>query len=77
MISSESFFFGGLSSLATQLSTRELTFLRLCFPFASTLREVVLVPNRKWGGEGLLGSGIGYGLLHRIPKPNLGGDDEM
>ncbi|KAL7416679.1 GRASP55/65 PDZ-like domain-containing protein [Mrakia frigida] len=42
-----------------------------------TLREVVLVPNRKWGGEGLLGSGIGYGLLHRIPKPNLGGDDEM
>jgi GRASP55/65 PDZ-like domain len=33
----------------------------------STLREVVLVPNRKWGGEGLLGCGVGYGLLHRIP----------
>lgn len=32
-----------------------------------TIREVVLVPNRKWGGEGLLGCGVGYGLLHRIP----------
>ncbi|KAG8787550.1 hypothetical protein FRC16_001543, partial [Serendipita sp. 398] len=32
-----------------------------------TLREIVLVPNRKWGGEGLLGCGVGYGLLHRIP----------
>lgn len=34
----------------------------------STLREVVLVPNRMWGGEGLLGCGVGFGLLHRIPK---------
>ncbi|KAK1236236.1 hypothetical protein PQX77_000524 [Marasmius sp. AFHP31] len=32
-----------------------------------TLREVVLVPNRHWGGEGLLGCVFGYGLLHRIP----------
>lgn len=40
-------------------------------------REVVIVPNRHWGGEGLLGCGIGYGLLRtcsttntdRIPKP--------
>ncbi|WFD06667.1 hypothetical protein MVES1_002021 [Malassezia vespertilionis] len=32
-------------------------------------REVVIVPNRDWGGEGLLGCGIGSGLLHRIPKP--------
>ncbi|QRV86534.1 GRASP55/65 PDZ-like domain protein [Ceratobasidium sp. AG-Ba] len=31
------------------------------------LREVVLVPNRMWGGQGLLGCGVGYGLLHRIP----------
>ncbi|KAJ7212256.1 GRASP55/65 PDZ-like domain-containing protein, partial [Mycena pura] len=31
------------------------------------LREVVLVPNRHWGGEGLLGCVFGYGLLHRIP----------
>ena len=36
----------------------------------STLREVVLVPNRMWGGEGLLGCGVGFGLLHRIPKPS-------
>ncbi|GAA5938064.1 Grh1p [Sporobolomyces koalae] len=32
-------------------------------------REAILVPNRTWGGEGLLGAGVGYGLLHRIPKP--------
>lgn len=32
-------------------------------------REVVIVPNREWGGEGLLGCGVGFGLLHRIPRP--------
>ncbi|KAF8476555.1 GRASP55/65 PDZ-like domain-containing protein [Russula ochroleuca] len=32
-----------------------------------TIREVVLVPNRQWGGEGLLGCVFGFGLLHRIP----------
>ncbi|KDR82690.1 hypothetical protein GALMADRAFT_238179 [Galerina marginata CBS 339.88] len=32
-----------------------------------TLREVVLIPNRHWGGEGLLGCVFGFGLLHRIP----------
>ncbi|XP_066254788.1 Golgi reassembly-stacking protein 2 [Euwallacea similis] len=30
-------------------------------------REVVITPNSKWGGEGILGCGIGYGYLHRIP----------
>ncbi|KZV91116.1 hypothetical protein EXIGLDRAFT_740610 [Exidia glandulosa HHB12029] len=34
-----------------------------------TLREVVLVPNRVWGGAGLLGCVFGFGLLHRIPEP--------
>ncbi|KAJ4001681.1 GRASP55/65 PDZ-like domain-containing protein [Lentinula boryana] len=34
------------------------------------LREVVLIPNRHWGGEGLLGCVFGFGLLHRIPPPN-------
>ncbi|EJD45042.1 hypothetical protein AURDEDRAFT_114205 [Auricularia subglabra TFB-10046 SS5] len=32
-----------------------------------TLREVVLVPNRQWRGEGLLGCVFGFGILHRIP----------
>uniref|UniRef100_A0A0K8TP05 Putative golgi reassembly stacking protein 2 grasp2 n=1 Tax=Tabanus bromius TaxID=304241 RepID=A0A0K8TP05_TABBR len=32
-----------------------------------TCREVTLQPNSKWGGEGSLGCGIGYGYLHRIP----------
>ncbi|CCU99400.1 unnamed protein product [Malassezia sympodialis ATCC 42132] len=40
-------------------------------------REIVIVPNRDWGGEGLLGCGIGYGLLHRIPKPNKQWEDSV
>lgn len=32
-------------------------------------REAILVPNRYWGGDGLLGCGVGFGLLHRIPRP--------
>ncbi|XP_074594585.1 Golgi reassembly-stacking protein 2 isoform X2 [Brevipalpus obovatus] len=31
------------------------------------VREVVITPNSRWGGEGCLGCGIGYGYLHRIP----------
>ena len=27
--------------------------------YLSTIREVVLVPNRQWGGEGLLGCVFG------------------
>lgn len=30
-------------------------------------REVTIIPNNQWGGEGSLGCGIGYGYLHRIP----------
>jgi len=30
-------------------------------------RDVVVTPNSAWGGHGLLGCGIGYGYLHRIP----------
>lgn len=30
-------------------------------------RDVTIKPNSKWGGEGSLGAGIGYGYLHRIP----------
>ncbi|XP_076253756.1 Golgi reassembly-stacking protein 2 isoform X2 [Rhynchophorus ferrugineus] len=30
-------------------------------------RDVTITPNSRWGGEGLLGCGIGYGYLHRIP----------
>lgn len=32
-----------------------------------TCREVTIIPNGNWGGEGSLGCGIGYGYLHRIP----------
>lgn len=30
-------------------------------------REVTITPNSHWGGKGLVGCGIGYGYLHRIP----------
>ncbi|KAF9583525.1 Golgi reassembly-stacking protein 1 [Lunasporangiospora selenospora] len=33
-----------------------------------SVREVVIHPNSHWGGEGLLGCGIGYGYLHRLPS---------
>lgn len=35
-----------------------------------TCREVTIVPNSAWPGEGSLGCGIGYGYLHRIPIRN-------
>lgn len=34
-------------------------------------REVVITPNKQWGGEGSLGCGIGYGYLHRIPTKSV------
>jgi len=33
-------------------------------------REVTITPNLKWGGDGSMGCGIGYGYLHRIPVPD-------
>lgn len=33
----------------------------------NTLRPVRIRPNTTWGGSGLLGCGVGYGLLHRLP----------
>ncbi|CDI98000.1 Golgi reassembly stacking protein 2 [Echinococcus multilocularis] len=32
-------------------------------------REVMLIPNLSWGGDGMLGCEIGFGYLHRIPPP--------
>lgn len=49
-----------------------LTFLRCqntdgySYTQLSTIREVVLVPNRQWGGEGLLGCVFGF-VYHLIP----------
>ncbi|XP_034937959.1 Golgi reassembly-stacking protein 2 [Chelonus insularis] len=34
-------------------------------------KEITIVPNSTWGGEGSLGCGIGYGYLHRIPVRNI------
>lgn len=35
---------------------------------ADCVREVLVMPNKTWGGKGSMGCDIGYGLLHRIPK---------
>jgi hypothetical protein len=32
------------------------------------IRIVTVAPNAEWGGEGVLGCELGYGLLHRIPR---------
>ena len=39
----------------------------------STIREVVLIPNRHWGGEGLLGCVFGYAyvLVVFLRDPNV------
>jgi hypothetical protein len=39
-------------------------------------RETTITPNSAWGGEGLLGCGIGYGYLHRIPSRHLPPEEE-
>jgi len=36
---------------------------------SETVREVILMPNTDWGGDGCIGCDIGTGLLHRIPVP--------
>ena len=33
-----------------------------------SLREVIITPDRAWGGEGCLGCGVGSGYLHSLPK---------
>lgn len=33
------------------------------------IREVTIVPNNNWGGDGSIGADIRTGLLHRIPAP--------
>jgi hypothetical protein len=41
----------------------------LCIFNTHTLRtrEVIIVPNDKWGGSGLLGCTIRFDVLHRYP----------
>ncbi|KAI8865791.1 hypothetical protein GQ42DRAFT_181712 [Ramicandelaber brevisporus] len=32
-----------------------------------SIRQVAIIPNRDWGGSGMLGCDVAYGGLHRIP----------
>lgn len=36
--------------------------------YFNSTREVTIIPNRHWGGQGSLGCGIGFGALHRLPQ---------
>lgn len=36
----------------------------------NVVRLATIVPERDWGGDGVLGCGIGFGYLHRIPEFN-------
>ncbi|KAK9452125.1 GRASP55/65 PDZ-like domain-containing protein [Limtongia smithiae] len=38
----------------------------------NTTRLAEIVPERGWGGEGVLGCGIGFGYLHRLPEWRAG-----
>ena len=38
------------------------------------VREVKITPNQGWGGEGLLGCELGYGVVHRLPRVEEGRD---
>ena len=35
---------------------------------SDVVRVVTLLPNLKWGGDGLLGAQVGRGFLHRLPN---------
>ena len=34
---------------------------------SETVREVIITPDRGWGGDGYLGCGVGSGYLHTLP----------
>lgn len=38
-------------------------------------REVAIIPDNNWGGEGNMGCDIGFGYLHRIPNRKFTSDD--
>ena len=57
------------ADLGQLIETHAAEELSLCLYNADTelIREVIIHPDDGWGGEGMLGCGIGTGLLHRIP----------
>ncbi|KAG7187752.1 hypothetical protein KM043_016798 [Ampulex compressa] len=62
-----------LEDLYTLIEAHEMRPLKLYVynTKEDSCREVTITPNNRWGGEGSLGCGIGYGYLHRIPIRNL------
>ena len=38
---------------------------------SDAVREVTVVPDTDWGGDGALGTDVGSGALHRIPPPSF------
>lgn len=65
--------FHDIDELAEHLSTNVNKRLQIYVYNASDekTREVTMVPNSDWGGDGCIGCDIGSGLLHRIPVPRI------
>ncbi|EEB05977.1 GRASP protein [Schizosaccharomyces japonicus yFS275] len=40
--------------------------------YRDSTRQVTIIPNKQWGGNGAIGCGVGYGALHRLPTPLSG-----
>lgn len=58
----------GLGELVEDYLSRTLRLWVYNHEYAVT-RLVTLTPSRSWGGEGALGCVLGFGALHRLPKP--------
>ncbi|EWC46712.1 hypothetical protein DRE_03957 [Drechslerella stenobrocha 248] len=59
---------GGLGELVEHHIDRPLQLYVYNHEFNVT-REVTILPRKNWGGDGALGCVLGYGALHRLPRP--------
>ncbi|EPY54187.1 GRASP protein [Schizosaccharomyces cryophilus OY26] len=59
----------GEKALADLIETHLNRPLRLYIynQYQDTTRQITIVPNRNWGGDGAIGCGVGHGALHRLP----------
>lgn len=57
------------SLIAQKCNERKVVKLFVYSTVTKSVREVILLPNREWGGgeKGMIGAELGYGALHRIP----------
>jgi hypothetical protein len=60
--------FSGEDDLYAMLRQHATVPLYVYSTVSDDIRIVTVAPNAEWGGEGVLGCELGYGLLHRIPR---------